>query len=530
MWRGGAQPFDPNPHTGGWPALSFYLTLALQYAYAFLPRGGASAAALQQQIVGADSASFYLFARILGALIGTATIFLAYRVVASSLGRGAGALAGFLLALNPLHVLTSQHVSDPNLLALLFVLLATTPLLRVAAGGTVRESVLAGAMIGLAGACKYVPLVLAALLALAHRGLWLGPKGEGGAGRFRNPALWAGLLAVLVALFLGSPFLFLDAKQTLIDITTQRHSLFSEWVGQSTFPLSLPTYLAVTLPHAMGWLAYLLGIPGLVLLWRTGRAGRILVLIPTLLLLANGILRVAQERYILSSLPFLYLGASLAVFRMAGAGHSYLRCKAEAGARLLSPALLAGVVVVTAVAWPLQDLLATRRSLSLPDSRHLSRRWIRDHVPANARIALEIYGPVFDDAERPFVVWPFFPMHSQVGSPAYHAEFLDGFEYHVASSEISRRFASEPARFPVENAYYRWLEEHAGVVWESDVRGASGPRITIRRLPPGISTRQERDRIFAAAMPKPSELDRIELWCVDCSRLFARFGDYARAE
>jgi len=533
MWQGGAQEVDLNPHTGGWPALSFYLTLALQYLFKLfgsLVAGGASPAQLQHHIVGAESAPFYLFARIVGALIGTATVLLTFRLGASCVGRGVGFLAGLFVAMNPLHVLTSQHVSDPNLLALLFVLLAAPPLLRAAAGGTLGDSIRAGAMIGLAGACKYVPLVLGILLPVVH-GLAGKPSRERGRISFlTGPALWAGVAAIPAALFLASPFLFIDWKQTLVDITAQRRSLFSEWVGKSAFPLSLPTYLAVSIPDAMGWLAYLLALAGLVLLWRLGRTGRLLVLVPALIVLANGLLRVAQERYVLPALPFLYLGTSVAIVRAAGWAHARLLPSIRAGARVFSPALLAGLLAVAAIAWPFHQLLATRHSLSLPDSRHLSRRWIQEHVPRDARLALELYGPIFDDAERTFVVWPFFAMHSLAGSPAYHPEFLDGFEYHVASSEISRRFESEPARHPVEVGYYRWLQEHAGVVWESDLQTSSGPRIVIRRISPGISTREQRDSIFAAAMPKPSELDRIELWCVDCSRLFARFGDYARSE
>jgi len=513
MWRGGAQAFDPNPHTGGWPALSFYLTLTLQVLYKLyssLSAGGASPSYLQQHVVGAESASFFLFARIVGALIGALTVLLTYRIGAAYLGRGVGFMAGLLLATNPLHVLTSQHVSDPNLLALLFVLLATPPLLRVATQPTLRDSVLAGAWIGLAGACKYVPIVLAVPLAIANRK--------------SRPALGAGLLAILVAMFLGSPFLFIDWRQTLLDITGQRRALFSDWVGQTAFPISLPSYIAVSLPHAMGWPAYVLGVVGLVLLWRSGAKTRLLAVIPILIVLANGMLMVAQERYVLAAIPFLYLAASLAIARAAG------WAKAKAGARRALTSVLAPALVVVAIALPVRELFATRQALALPDSRHVSRRWIQEHLDPKARMAVELYGPVFDDAERSIVTWPFFAMHSQAASPAYHPEFLDGFDYHVASAEISRRYEAAPAKYPAENAYYAWLRGHAETVWESDVRTTSGPHIVIRRLPRGISGRAQRDSLFAAAMPEPSQLDRIELWCVDCARLFTRYGDYERTE
>lgn len=539
MWRGGTKATDLNPHTGGWPSLSFYLTLGLQHLYKMyysLTSADASAAHFQAHIAGAGAAPMFLFARVVGALIGTLTVFLTYRIGASTLGRSVGLLAGLFVATNTLHVLTSQHVSDPNLLALLFVLLATRPFVRVVAGGTMRDSILAGAMIGLAGACKYVPLVLALPFALAYR---TGDSKNDSAGRGKGTALWrnrplaAGMASILAAVFVASPFLFLDWKRTLIDIAGQRRALFSDWVGQTVFPISLPTYLAVTLPHAMGWPAYLLGLAGLVLLWRGGRLTRTLVWIPLMIVLANGMLKSPQDRYILVALPFLHLAAALAIVRGMEWARARIPSPAQAApgqGRALSVRVPSALLVAAVLAWPLPELLATRHALALPDSRHLVRRWINQNIGTKEPMAVELYGPVFTPGERTMVIWPFFATQSQFARPAFHPEFLDGLEYHVASGEISRRFEAEPEKYPVENAYYRWLRERASVVWESDVKNASGPHIVVRRLPQAISTRAQRDSIFAAAMPKPTQVNRVELWCLDLSRLFATVRDYDRAE
>src|SRR4029453_11376623 len=107
---------------------------------------------------------------------------------------------------------------------------------------------------------------------------------------YKSRALWAGVLSILAAMVVASPFLFIDWKRTMIDITGQRRALFSDWVGQTAFPISLPSYLAVTLPHAMGWPACLMGLAGLVLLWRDGGVRRKLVWIPVLIVLVNGML------------------------------------------------------------------------------------------------------------------------------------------------------------------------------------------------------------------------------------------------
>jgi len=111
MWRGGAQALDPNPHTGGWPALKL-----LSHPRAPVPlhapelagSGRPSPAQLQHHIVGAESAPFYLFARIVGALDrnGDRLSHIPARRVVYRTWRGF--LAGLFVATNPLHVLTSS--------------------------------------------------------------------------------------------------------------------------------------------------------------------------------------------------------------------------------------------------------------------------------------------------------------------------------------------------------------------------------------------------------------------------------------
>jgi|GEM_PF-1504957 len=517
MWQGGAGHFDLNPHTGGWPALSFYLSLLVQYLYRawfFVIHPGTTASYFGASMRG-EIASLFLVGRIVGVLLGVATVALTYVLASRYVSRSAGIVAGFLVGTNTLHVLTSQHISDPNLLALLFTLLATVFLAKVAQGGGVGDSIRAGAMIGLAGACKYVPLVLALPFALAH----------GSRGVLKNRGFWLGLLAIPAAMFLASPFLFLDWRRTLIDIGNQRQALFSDWVGQTTFPLSLPSYLSMSLPHAMGWAGYLLGIGGLVLLWRAGGVQRLLASVPILIVLVNGLLKSPQERYVLVALPYLCIGAALALTRVLAWARERIAARTFLSPRTATAILTAGVA-----AWPLTQLVATRHSLRLPDSRHLSRQWIRETLEPGKRTVLELYGPAFDARDKGIVVWPFFASEAELARPAYHSEFLDGIEYYVASEEVSRRFEAEPAKYPVENAYYGWMRRYAPAVWESDVKSTSGPHIVIRHLPAGISTRAQRDSVFAAAMPKPSGVDRVALWCADCSRLFAQTGDYDRAE
>jgi tetratricopeptide (TPR) repeat protein len=546
MWVGGRKDFDLNPHTGGWPALSFYFALALQLVvrgWHWISTGGAGADA-HATYVASHSNDVFFFARAVCTLVGVLTVWLTYRLGEHVFGRTAALIGGGLLALNTLHIVTSQHVADPNLLALLFVVLAAGRLVRIAeGGGTLHDSVRAGAWIGLAGACKFVPLVLGVPYLVAHASSAPGPaadRGGAGAGRrggfmamlarlARSRAVWLGLLAVLVAMFVATPFLFLDWKRTLHDFTVQRKSLFSDWVGQSQFPISLPTYLVSSLPHAMGWPAYLLGLAGLALLFRSGKRGVVLGLVPVTIILANGMLKAAQERYVLPALPFLFLAAGIAIERGAAWIGARAGGPAEAGIPRAARVALVALLAVSAL-WTWPELLSLRRALARPDSRHLARRWINEHVDTNVPLVSELYGPVFRDGERQLVIWPFFATQAPLAQVAYHPQFLDGIQIVVLSGEISRRFESEPAKYPVETSYYQWLRENARLIWRSDPKAVSGPGLEIRELPRTISTRAERDSIARLELTQPTGTTRVALWCNDMAKLWLQRGEWDRAE
>jgi len=273
----------------------------------------------------------------------------------------------------------------------------------------------------------------------------------------------------------------------------------------------------------MGWPAYLLGLAGMGFLWRLGRRAHPVALVPAVMVLANGALRAAQERYVLVAIPILFMGTALTIWKVL----DWVRARGIAGA----PAIAAPAVLgVLAIAWPLPEFLALRHSLALPDTRHLARRWINEKIGTDRPMAVELYGPVFQPDERAIVIWPFFATQVPLVRPAYHHEWLDGLQYYILSREISRRFEADSASYPTEVAYYGWIRTHAPVVWETDPRTSSGPEIEIRKIPDTVSTRAERDTLFARLEGVPTHINRLALWCVDSANLYGRLSRFDRAE
>ena len=503
MWRGGAVPLDLNPKTGDWPGLPFYLTLKTQVlyrAYDSLAHGADTTpfgARMER-----DPRGMFHLARILDALVGTLTVLLVYLIGRTLAGRSLGLIAAAILALNPFHILSSQRVWDPNLLALLFLLLATLALVREP---SVKRSAFAGAMTGLAAACKYIPIVFLAIVALANverrQGTW----------RVRVTSIAAATIAAIVAFFITSPYTFLDWTNKSRSFAMQRGRLLNEWVGLTRSPFSLPTYLTSTFPGMLGWPAYFLAIAGLVLLFAKRPRGWIVAATPILLLLPTGSMALAQERFMLPALGALVLAAAFALTRLR-----------EWKGRAPAIALLA-----LAVAWSLPSYVRTRQALHRPDTRTLANRWITTNIPPQEPMAIEVYGPEFaETSQRNGLIWPFLATQAAYVRGAYNPAWLDGLRYYVASSEVGRRFEAAAARYPVEAGFRRWLAQHGRVVWSSESSHASGPTIEVRALPDSISTRAEREAAWAEVVRAPMYAQRLQRWCLEMATLFRKVNRF----
>ena len=509
MWRGGAVRLDLNPQTGDFPGLPFYLTLATQMlyrAYDLVARGPSSAADFAARMEH-DPSGMFLLGRVLGALLGTATVFLVY-VVGTRIGdRRLGLLAALLLALNPFHVLSSQRVSDTNLLALLFILLATIQLTRTRAPD-VRSAAIAGAMVGLAAASKYVPMIVLAVVALAQvertdRGWRVGWS-----------ALGAAAIAAAVAFFVVSPYTILDWAHKSQSILLQRGRHLSEWVGISEAPIALPTYLTSTLPEMLGWPGYLVAIAGVALLFAHRPRGWVVAAVPVALLLPFAAIAVAQERFMLPALGALVLAEAFALTRLQD-------WKGKA------PAI---ALLALTVAWPLPSYVRTRQALHLPDTRALAQRWIAGHLPAQAPMAIDVYGPEFaGSSARNGLIWPFLATQTPLVRAAYDPAWLDGLRYYVASNEVGRRFKAAAARYPVEAGFRNWLEQHGQVVWSSNSSHGSGPIVEVLALPDSISTRAEREAAWAQAVRAPMYAKRLQRWCLEMATVFRQAYRFDRA-
>ncbi|HKO22139.1 MAG TPA: glycosyltransferase family 39 protein [Candidatus Eisenbacteria bacterium] len=521
MWRGGQGNLDLDPHTAGWPSLPFYVALAGQVTYKAVWSISSGEHGTDSFIRHAQAHpdKLFAFARLTGVVLGLLSIIITGKLGSQVLGPTAGLVAALLLAVNPSHIAASQHVADPNLLALLFSVAVCWAMARASGRPSLGGAALVGALIGLATSSKYVPMVL--FMPLAWMEVERVRAGRSHASE-STTRLAVSVLTGALMFALTSPFTLLQGAVTSRDVMAQVGALSSDWTGQSRFPIALPDYILGTLPRMLGPALYAVSVAGLALLWRRSIQGRLVVLCAAVLILANGLLSVAQPRYILPALPFILIGAAAALTW----GWSAARERLHGRARFVFAALVVFLLLPGAL-----ELVRTRRAMAAPDSRHEARAWLNTHVPPEVPMVVELYGPVVNSGqmERLAIAWPFFSVRPERVSAAYHVEYLDGFLVYVTSSSVSDRYRATPDKYPSEVAYFDWLRTHARVLWTSDTTRASGPVIRVLALPVPIGSPETRRKLWAKEAGNPMDSTRIAGWSQQVAMLFALAGDSTRA-
>ncbi len=511
-----------NPQFFFYPSLYFYLVAAV-YVLAtpvWWLLGHGSFLGTTSFVT--DPGPYFLLGRFLSVAMGTASVYLVYRLGRDAFGRLTGLVAALLLAVAPLHVAYS-HMAVTDVTAVAFSLLALVLLHRaasvagrrredsastagqtdVAAGGAAnprrattasRLLVLGAVAAGLATSTKYnlgmlvLPATVAAVYACRPEAARR--RGEGG----RASLVWARLLALRVyapmaaAFLLASPFVVLDASHFISDFVRQNRIMDRGWLGFEHVGNGFWYNVTPNLTGAMGVVLVVLGAAGLG--WAVWRRTRLDVMVAPYVIvyfLYIGTWKELADRYLLVIVPLLILLAA--------------RCCLEVvellprRRRVVAP--LVGALLVVAFVLPLTAAIAYDATLSGTDTREVARAWIQENVPAGALIAVENYGPPlvrdedldnYREAGLDPVAYRLVRLKLPAPGVPERARDLDrlrerGVEYVVVSSRVSERVRAAPEVYPTIVAFYRRLDAETELVKEfRPGSGERGPILSLYRI------------------------------------------------
>ncbi len=313
----------------------------------------------------ADPALLFVPARVAMALIGTLCVWLTYTLGRRLHGTATGLVAAALLAVNSLHIAWSQVIrTDINASA--FMLGCLLFAVRAAEQRRLRDLLIAGAFAGLATATKWPA---ATVFVAVIGGFIFATKRE------RLPLWWlpASAAAAVAAIFLASPYIFLDWQTVLANVSGEVKTGHLAHNGGGFFA-NLAYYLGDPVAGSMGVVGLALAIGGLA--WSAIRSpvARWTMLPATLLFL--GLIctqHIIWSRWILPVLPMLAIGAGFAIVSIAR--------------RLANRYAIAALVIAVGAA-PLMAAVGQARERA-NDTRSRAAAWASANIPPGSRVVFE---------------------------------------------------------------------------------------------------------------------------------------------
>jgi hypothetical protein len=380
-----------NPHNFLYPTLYFYVLFAWVGAYlAFVwVTGRAASLADLQKLYFTDPTAIYSAGRTLGAVAGSASVWLVHRLGAWIGDSRTAVAAALFLAVSPLHVRDSHYVKHdvPATLAIVAAYLAMTRLwprpngqvtktagsndAKVGLPPSMLDTAIAGAATGVAFSTHYYCIFLALPLSWV---IFQRARAAGAAAVVRHLAVAAGASAI--SFFALSPFLLVEPLTALRDITANRAIVVDRAVATGAFGPA-GRYADMLVRDSMGLPVVALALIGALWMLAVDRRRAILLLafpVPFLLFITN---TAPASRYLNPVLPFVAIFAGWALSRLS----THVRAQ---------PALF--WVAVLAAALP--GALASIRSdvfFRQDDTRTLARAYVESHIPAGSGILVQPY-------------------------------------------------------------------------------------------------------------------------------------------
>lgn len=425
--------------------------------------------------------------RVLSALADLGTVLMVYVLGKRMFSRNVGLLAAALTALAVVHVQNS-HFYRPETFSVFFILVSFWAMLRMVEHRRWQDSLLLGALVGLAIAPKVSVLPLVLPLALAY-GYWAlnsaGGRWSGiNLGIVRRMLVHAGLagLSALAVFFLLTPYALLDFTAFIGDLTAQanmaRHAglwpFTIQYIDTPAFLYQMRQTTVWGLGIPLGVVAWL-SIPFTVVMAlkvrETRRADLLLLawVVPQFIFLET--FEVHFLRYVFPLMPFMILmGARMLLWLVDYSRAASIRygsvietshlalSKLKAIVLLASPKLAVGLVVLVVIATGFYSL-AFQKVYAQDHPAVEASQWIRQNVPASAKIVSDNHWDEFIPELYRYDLWQF---------PAYEpdtAEKMSALASHLSEAEYVVFYsyrpyvsvARDPDRFPFSSGYYQQL-------------------------------------------------------------------------
>jgi hypothetical protein len=371
---------DPNPHFFYYPSLYIYLLaglFSLRYFALFLLEVPQD---LLLAEMSTDPTPFFLIARSVSMLFGTATILFVYLVSRKLWSRSVALIAALFTSLCYLHVRDS-HFATTDVTSTFFTIASVFFVMEAFEKERARDYIRAGVLAGMAASTKYGAMLVALPMLFAHVSLHVDRCHVSGQfdrfSRIRSSLLdrkiWSYVIAALGSFCFFTPFALLDYPTFAGHFHSEmKHLATGHVVGGVTLLLGHGWWyhFRYTLLYGMGPLMLASAIAGGLISLRKAPIRAFLVfLFPLAYYLACGKGYTVFVRYMIPTVPFLCMASAVLVAAIGDRiGHNPLR-------------RIALFLLVLSLLLPsVGNVIRFDHLLSQRDNRLLVGDWLKNHV------------------------------------------------------------------------------------------------------------------------------------------------------
>lgn len=355
---------DFNPHYFKLPPLLSYLLFGVYGIYfVFGTLFGAfdSLRAFEELFIN-NPTSFYLIGRLLfGVFLGTASIYLVYRLVMRVLNQSSVALlSSFFLAFSFLHVIHSHYVYH-DIPMIFFILLTVWKSVELYQEPKLSHYLWAAFFGGLASGFKYNAALLSLSIFLAHLLKKEKVKEEKYSFRavFLDKKLYLAAGVMILTYLLTNPF-------SVISFSEFARELGEQFAAEDRFPFFY--HLSYSLAEGIGKPLLVLSLVGLFMfLLQHRKMGLVLFSFPLIFYVFCMVVSQPHERYMLPLIPFLSISAAWAI--------RAVKLHYLIAALVVAPTFIKSLYV---------DSMLLKK-----DTRAQAREWIEENIPQGSSIALD---------------------------------------------------------------------------------------------------------------------------------------------
>lgn len=366
-----------NPGWFGHPGTTtIYLLALIDIVVALVGLGSGAFANLPQfaAAVYANPGLIFIPSRIAMALIGVGTIWLSFLIARRLFDDRVGVVSAAFVALNAVHIAWSQVIrTDIN--CSLFMLAALLFAIRSGQEGRLRDTICAALFAGFATATKWPGSSVMIAVAGAAFHLWRADRDISALVR----RLAIATIALLVGLFVASPYILLDWRTVIADVGGE---VAGGHLGHSGhgFVANLWWFLIHQVAGSMGWVGLALVIGGFILITRRPLARATLLPAALLFLVLIASQPQVWSRWITPILPLFAIAAALATV---SAG----RCLAKWAAPRWRVAIVPMVASLALLPSLAGAVVGARERAN--DTRAQASAWAIAHIPAGSTVVVE---------------------------------------------------------------------------------------------------------------------------------------------